>query len=171
MGIWFRAFFVGILGVALSGCILQSKLPLFGDAQAKMLLAKYANLMAYEKSGQDWIKSKDQIVFSVQARHYLAKADKSEMVVRFVPITNDWWVLQAVETDEPASYVLVEAQANELLLYPITCKALQISGNFDKYVKFVDTDCFIKFGADYKALFKLLSESPGESTTKLVSEP
>ncbi len=61
MTIWFRAIFVGILAVALSGCILQSKLPLFGDAQAKRLLADYPNLVAYEESGQDWVEKQGTV--------------------------------------------------------------------------------------------------------------
>ena len=83
------------------------------------------------------------------------------------------WIrpLQAVEADKPTSYVLVDAQASELLIYPITCKALEASGNFSKFVKFAGSDCCFKFGADYKALFTALSEAPGETTTKLVSEP
>ena len=171
MTIWFRAFFAGVLAVALSGCVLQSRLPLFGDAQAKRLLAEYPNLVAYEKSGQDWVKSKEQFVISASGPRYTTTVDKTELVIRFVPITGTWWVLQAVEAGKPASYVLVDAQASELLLYPITCKALEASGNFTKLVKFAGTDCFIKFGADYKALFTGLSEAPGEATTKLVSEP
>ena len=171
MGIWLRALFVVILAVAVSGCILQSKLPLFGDAQAKRLLAEYPNLVAYEKSGQDWVKSKEQFVISAKGPRYTTTVDKSELVFRFVPIAGTWWVLQAVEAGKPASYVLVDAQSSELLLYPITCKALEASGNFTKLVTFAGTDCFIKFTADYKALFTALSEAPGEATTKLVSEP
>jgi hypothetical protein len=171
MAIWLRGFFVVILAVAVSGCILQSKLPLFGDAQAKRLLADYPNLVAYEKSGHDWVKSKEQFVISAKGPRYTATVDKTELVFRFVPITGTWWVLQAVEADKPTSYVLVDAQAGELLIYPITCKALEASGNFSKFVKFAGSDCFIKFGADYKALFTGLSEAPGEATTKLVSEP
>jgi hypothetical protein len=171
MTIWFRAFFAGILAVALSGCILQSKLPLFGDAQAKRLLADYPNLVAYEKKGQDWVKSKEQFVISAKGPRYTATVDNTELVFRFVPIAGTWWVLQAVEAGKPTSYVLVDAQASELLIYPITCKALEASGNFSKSVKFAGSDCFIKFTADYKALFTALSEAPGEATTKLVSEP
>lgn len=171
MTIWFRAIFAGILAVALSGCILQSKLPLFGDAQAKRLLADYPNLVAYEKSGQDWVKSKEQFVIAASGPRYTATVDKTELVFRFVPITGTWWVMQAVEADKPTSYVLVDAQASELLIYPITCKALETSGNYTKLVKFAGSDCFIKFGADYKMLFTKLSEAPGEATTKLVSEP
>ena len=171
MAIWLRALFVVILAVAVSGCVLQSKLPLFGDAQAKRLLADYPNLVAYEKSGQDWVKSKEQFVIAAKGPRYTATIDKTELVFRFVPIVGTWWVLQAVEVDKPTSYVLVDAQASELLIYPITCKALEASGNFTKLVKFAGSDCFIKFGADYKALFTTLSEAPGEATTKLVSEP
>lgn len=166
-----RAVFVVILGFMLSGCILQAKAPLFADADAQLLLAKYGTLTTYEKSGSDWKKSSDQISFTAQANHYLAKADKSELEISFVPVDGNWWALQAVEAGKPSIYVLVDAETRELLFYPIACKGLKDSGKFVGDIEFVDSDCFVKPGADYRALFKFLAATPGEATTKLVSEP
>jgi hypothetical protein len=171
MTIWFRAFTVGVMALALSGCILQSKSPLFTDTESKLLLANYGNLTTYEKSGNAWTKSTDQISFSPQVKHYIAKADKSELEISFVPIDGNWWALQAVEAAKPAIYVLVDAEAKELLFYPIACKDLKDSGKFAGDVEFVDSDCFVKPGADYKALFKSLTAAPGEASTKLMVEP
>jgi hypothetical protein len=168
---WFRTFIVGVLALALSGCILQSKSPLFTDAQAELALANYGNLATYEKSGNDWKKSTDQISFTPQGKHYIAKADKSELEISFVPIAGNWWVLQAVEAAKPAIYVLVDAEAKELLFYPIACKDLKEFGKLAGAIEFVDSDCFVKPGADYKALFKSLAATPGEASTKLVVEP
>ena len=171
MTIWFKAITAGVLALALSGCILQAKAPLFTDADAQLVLAKYGTLVTYEKSGADWNKSSDQITFTAKANHYIAKADKSELEISFVPIDGNWWALQAIETSKPAIYVLVDAEAKELLFYPIACKELKEGGKFAETIEFVDSDCFVKPGADYKALFKSLSATPGEASTKMVSEP
>jgi hypothetical protein len=168
MKIWVRVIVAGVLALALSGCILQSKLPLFGDAQAKMLLASYGNPVTYERTAGEWVKAKDQIVFAKQAGHYLATLDKTELAIRFVPLDDKWWILQAVEANKPAAYLLVEAKPEELLFYPIACKALKDSGKYKKTITFVDSDCFIKFGTDYKVLFSGFTANPGEATTKLV---
>ena len=171
MTIWFRAITAGFVALALSGCILQAKSPLFTDAQAQLLLAGYGKLTTYEKSGDAWNKSTDQISFVADAKHYIATADKSELEISFVPIDGNWWALQAIEAAKPAIYVLVDAEPKELLFYPIACKDLKESGKFAADVEFVDSDCLVKPGADYKALFKSLTAAPGEASTKLAVEP
>jgi hypothetical protein len=168
MKILVRAFLAAVLALALSGCILQSKLPLFGDGDAKMLLADYANLATFEKTSGEWVKAKDQIVFVAQGAHYTATLDKTELAIRFVPIKDGWWVLQAEEVAKPAAYLLVEAKPKEVLFYPIACKTLKEKGSFETSIEFVDSDCFIKPDADYRALFSGFTASPGEATTKLV---
>jgi len=171
MTIWFRAAGICVLALALSGCILQSKSPLFADADAKLLLAKYGKLVTYEKSGDGWNKSSDQIGFTPEANHYIAKADKSELEISFVPIDGNWWALQAVEAGKPAIYVLVDAEAKELSFYPIACKDLKDSGKFAADVEFADSDCFVRPDTNYMTLFKTLTATPGEASTKLVVEP
>ena len=44
MGNWFRVIFLGLLAFGLAGCNLETKKPLFADADAKLLLAGYPNL-------------------------------------------------------------------------------------------------------------------------------
>ncbi len=171
MKIMVRAILGGLVALALSGCILQSRAPLFGDAQAKLLLDGYANVITFEKSGGDWVKSKDQIAFVKQAGHYLATLDKTELLIRFVPIEGNWWVLQAEEASKPTAYLLVEAKPAELLFYPIACKTLKEAGSYEKTVEFVDSDCFIKPESDSKALFAGFTAHPGEPTTRFAAAP
>jgi hypothetical protein len=168
MRILVRVVLAGVVALALSGCILQSRLPLFGDGDAKLLLADYANLVTFEKTSGDWVKAKDQIVFVAQGAHYTATLDKTELDIRFVPIKDSWWVLQAEEASKPAAYLLVEARPAEILFYPIACKTLKDSGSFEKAIEFVDSDCFIKPDADFRSLFSGFTANPGEATTKLV---
>jgi len=171
MGIWFRAIFLGLLAFGLSGCVLESKKPLFTDAEAKPLLADYPNLAAYERDNGGWKKSADQISFTLEASQYLVKSGTSEMQLSFVPVEGPWWVLQAAEPEGPAAYVLVKAGPKELLLYSLECKTLKESGKFERDIEFKDSDCSVKAEVDKIVLFKALIANASEPSTKLVSEP
>ena len=171
MGVWVRVFFIGLLALGLAGCVLKSKKPVFADGDAKLLLAGYPNLAPYERGDGGWKKNADPFSFTPEASHYLVKADTSEMQVFFVPIDGSWWVLQAAESAGPTSYVLVKAEAKELLLYSLDCKTLQESGKFSGQIDFVESDCFIGADADKTALFKALIPVASEASSKLVSEP
>ena len=170
MGIWFRMIFLGLLAFGLTGCNLESKKPLFVEEEAKLLLADYPNLAAYERDEGGWKKNADPLNFTPEASHYLVKSGTSEMSISFVPIEGPWWVLQAAET-ATTSYVLIKAEPKELLVYSLECKILKESGKFGNDIEFKDSDCFVKEGADKMALFKALIGNASELSSKLVSEP
>ena len=171
MGNWFRVIFLGLLAFGLAGCNLETKKPLFTDADAKMLLADYPNLAPYERDAGAWKKSADPLNFTAEASHYLVKSGSSEMQMFFVPLEGPWWILQAAETTGTSSYVLVMAEPKELLIYSLECKKLQESGKFGDEIEFKDSSCFITEDADKMGLFKALIGSASEPATKLVSEP
>lgn len=170
MGTWFRVIFLGLLAFALAGCNLETKKPLFADADAKLLLAGYPSLAPYERDGGGWKMSTDPLSIKPEASHYLVKSGNSDMVISFVPLEGPWWILQAAETGS-ATYVLVKAEPKELLIYALECKILQESGKFGTEIEFKDSSCFIKDGAEKMAVFKALIGSASEPSTKLVSEP
>ena len=170
MGLWFRVIFLSLLAFGLSGCILESKKPLFTDTDAKLLLADYPNLAAYERGDSGWKKSDDKFELAPEASHYVLKSEKSEMQVSFVPLEGPWWILQAVESTG-ATYVLVKAEAKELLVYTLDCKSLKESGKFESAIDFMESDCFVKPDADKMALFKSFTADTTEPSSKLVSEP
>ena len=170
MGIWFRMIFLGLLAFGLTGCNLESKKPLFVEEEAKLLLADYPNLAAYERDEGGWKKNADPLNFTPEASHYLVKSGTSEMLISFVPIEGPWWVLQAAET-ATTSYVLIKAESKELLVYSLECKILKESGKFGNDIEFKDSDCFVKEGADKTALFKALIGNASEPSSKLASEP
>ena len=120
MGMWFRAILLSLLAFGLTGCNLETKKPLFAEADAKLLLADYPNLAAYERDQGGWKKNADPLNFTPEASHYLVKSGTSEMSISFVPIEGPWWVLQAPEATT-TSYVLIKAEPKELLVY-ITSK-------------------------------------------------
>lgn len=170
MGTWFRVIFLGLLALGLAGCNLETKTPLFADADARLLLAGYPNLAPYERSDGAWKKSADPLSIKPEAAHYLVKSGNSDMVMSFVPLEGLWWILQAAETSGASTYVLVKAEPKELLIYSLECKRLQESGKFANEIEFKDSSCFIKDGAGKTGLFKALIGSASEPSTKLVSE-
>lgn len=171
MGTWFRVIFLGLLAVGLAGCNLETRKPLFADADARLLLADYPNLAPYERNDGGWKKSTEPLDFSPEASHYLVKSGNSDMVASFVPLEGPWWILQAAETSGTSSYVLVMAEPKELLIHSLDCKRLQESGKFADEIEFQDSSCFIKDTADKMGLFKALTGIVSEPSTKLVSEP
>ena len=173
MGIWFRAILLSLLALGLSGCVLESKKPLFADTDAKLLLTNYPNLSYYERNDDAWEKVNEPVIFTPQAVHYVIKPEPSdpELQISFVPIDDPWWVLQANEPGKAASYVLIKAEPKELLVYPLDCKTLQESGRLGNEIEFKDSSCFIKEGTDTIALFKAVIGSASEPSSKMVSEP
>ena len=171
MGIWFRVVFLGLLAFGLAGCNLETRKPLFADADAKLLLAGYPNLAPYERDDGNWKKSTDPLSIKPEASHYLVRSGTSDMVISFVPLEGPWWILQAAETAGSSNYVLVKAEPKELQIYSLECKTLQESGNFGSEIEFSGSSCFIKEGANKMGLFKALIGSASEPSTKLVSEP
>jgi hypothetical protein len=172
MGIWFRVIFLSLLAFGLSGCILESKKPLFADADAKLLLTNYPNLSYYERNDDAWEKVNEPIILTPQAVHYVIRPEPSdpEIHISFVSIDDPWWALQANEPGKAASYVLIKAEPKELLVHPLDCKTLQESGKFGNEIEFVGSSCSIKERTDAMALFKSLIGIAGEPSTKLVSE-
>lgn len=171
MGTWFRVIILGLLVFGLAGCNLETKKPLFADADAKLLLADYPNLAPYERDDGNWKKSSDPLSIRPEASHYLVKSGNSDMVISFVPLEGSWWILQAAETSGASTYVLVKAETKELLIYSLECKKLQESGKFGIEIEFEGSSCFIREETDKMALFKALTGSASEPSTKLVSEP
>jgi hypothetical protein len=170
MGIWFRVIFLSLLAFGLTGCNLETKKPLFAEADAKLLLADYPNLAAYERDDGGWKRNADPLNFTPEASHYLVKSGTSEMSISFVPIEGPWLILQAGEA-AATSYVLIKAEPNELLVYSLECKILKESGKFENDIEFTDSNCSVKEGADKTALFKALIGNASEPSSKLVSEP
>jgi hypothetical protein len=118
----------------------------------------------------NWKKSADSLNLTAEASHYLVKSGTSDMVISFVPLEGPWWILQAAETSGASTYVLIMAEPKELLIYSLECKKLQESGKFGDEIEFKDSSCFITEDADKMGLFKALTGSASEPSTKLVSE-
>lgn len=137
-----------LLGLALSGCILQSKEPLFSDEHGQLVLASYGTRFAtYSLEGDVWERDEGAIILTPAANHYILSENRTSVAVTFAAIGGAWFVMQAEETGKPASYTLLEKQEGELLLHPLNCEPLGKSGKHKDAIAFEGEDCTIKPGA------------------------
>jgi hypothetical protein len=161
-----------VLCFCLSGCILQSKEPLFTDEQAELALKDYGNRFAsYSRDGGIWKKDAETISFTAINKHYTASDGKTDFIVTFVPIGASWWAMQGQEAGKPPNYYLADAREEEVLFYPLACKELRNAGIFGDFIDFKDDDCFIKDGVDAIAMFKSFTAAPPPVGMKLVPLP
>jgi hypothetical protein len=159
------------LSLLLSACVLQSEVPIIAASDGEPLLKDYGLHFAnYSLENGAWKKENDAIAFTIEGKHYTATTGDSSLDIAFQNISGAWWAMQAVEKDKGATYLLVEAKPSELLVYPVSCSALEKSGKFGDTVEFKGDDCFVKDGTDAKAMFKALLDFSGPAEMKLVPE-
>ena len=160
------------LCLALTGCILQSKEPLFTDSQGELMLAAYGSRFAsYSLDNGIWKKDEETISFTPAGKHYSASDGKTDFTVTFAAIGGSWWAMQGQEKGKPANYYLADAQNGEIFFHPLACKQLQDSAKFGDFIYFKDDDCFVKNGVDTAAMFKSLAAERRQPGMKLVPLP
>ena len=165
----FRPFAALLLFLALTGCVLQSAVPVFSASDGEPLLKDYGlHFASYSLDKGVWVKEADTIDFTARARHYEATTGDSAMDVTFANIGGSWWAMQAVEKDKGAVYALIEVKGGELFVHPVACKPLLQSAKFGDFIAFKNDDCFVKDGIDAMAMFRALAADPGISDMKLV---
>lgn len=161
-----------IVCLTLTGCILQSKTPLFTDEQGELILATYGRHFAtYSLDGGSWKKDEGMIGLTPASKHYVMAEGKTTVAITFAAIADSWWVMQVQEAGKPVSYSLVDAQKGEIFLHPLNCGLLRKSGKFDGFITFEGEDCSVKDGADATAMFKSLAAEPRQPDMKLVPLP
>lgn len=166
-----RLFAVLVICLTLSGCILQSREPIFSSTDGEPLLDGYGTRFAsYSLKNESWEKEKDTVGFTAKGKHYEFRDEKSVMEITFAKVSGSWWVMQAEEAGNPVYYSLVEAEPEALYVYPVDCKALREAGKLGSFVEFRDDDCFVKDGVDTAAMFAALAADPGPPTMKLAAE-
>ncbi len=160
------------LCLALSGCILQSKEPLFSDEQGELILETYGNRFAtYSLEGNNWKKDDETISFAPVDKHYVMSIGNDKLIVTFAAIDVSWWAIQGQEEGKSFNYYLADAQNGEVLLYPLACTELQDAAKFGNFIDFKDSDCFVKNSVDAAAMFKALAAEPRQAKMKLVPVP
>ena len=164
-----RIIVTSLLALVLTGCVLQSKTPLIAANAGEALLDSYGlTFVSYGLSNGKWKKDNDVLTFTPDGQHYKITGGKDTLDVAFKKLDGNWWLLQAEETGKQPVYSLVDAQKDELFLYPMACKSLKDAGAYEAWVEFKGDDCTIKEGADTAALFKAFAADPGPQTTRIV---
>ena len=154
--------------LALCGCVLQSRTPLYDDRSGELVLGQTggAALMSIWKDGA-WVRDTDPVSIAIAGQHYEATADASTIALTFVKLQTPWFVLQAVEVNKPTVYMLAEVKDQAAEVHPLACSDLKKNPAVVKWVSFEGDDCFIQPGAPVKELFGKLVKNPGEATSRL----
>ena len=163
-----RCLALVLAAVILGGCVLQSRTPLYSDAEAMLALGETGGMvrMSSWKDGK-WEPDAELAAIAVTGKHYEATAKSSTIALTFVPLSGSWFVLQAVEADKPAVYMLAEAKGGAANVRPLSCRDLRKDDRLHAWIDHDGDDCFIKPGAPAQELFTNLLRSPGEPTSRL----
>ncbi len=158
MAKFYRIFLLILVAATLDGCVLQSKTPLFKDADGVLLLGnKKQRYASYELDKLSWKKSPDSMVFEPVSHHYKVSNGKDSASAEFIALRDGNYVMQFDEGKGTYVYTLVSPHGKEIFLYLLTCDYLKkqnIAG-----IRFKKDDCFIepKFGrSGFDALLKHL---------------
>ena len=133
--------------VVLAGCVLQSPTPLFDEAKAVPLPKAIGTRFASETFRDNaWQREEGVITFTADGKRYIASNDREATTidVLFVRLGAASFVMQAVEKDKPAAYVLADIDGDNLNLRPLFCEELQKQAAAAETVRFEGNDCFVK---------------------------
>jgi hypothetical protein len=152
----------------LCGCVLQSRVALYGDADAKLVLGE-SDGTARTSSRKDgkWLVDDEGVNIKVVGRHYTASAKNSVVNLHFVPLDGSWFTLQATEAGKPAVYMLAEVKSRIADIRPISCSELKNQARLANWIAHEGDDCFIMPGAPATEIFATLLTMPGETTTRI----
>lgn len=154
--------------ILLSGCILQSRTPIYDDRQSKLVLGMHGG-RARTSTWTDGKLIRDAETFKIRVvgKHYEATTQSSTVALHFVPLQASWYVLQATGQGQPPAYLLARISEGMADTYPLACRDLKQDSKLLAWIDFEGDDCFIKTGAPVKRLLSDLLKSPGEPSSRL----
>ena len=130
------------LSFLLAGCVLQSRTPVFSESDAGTLpitLGTRFIMENHDKAG--WTKEEGNFTLQPEGKHYVASdgEKKSDVEALFVPLGNNWWVVQAAAVGDPDSYMLAEWADGELCRNPYSGTSPNLAGKerLDKFSRTV----------------------------------
>jgi hypothetical protein len=133
--------------LALPGCVLQSQTPNFDEAKATPLPKAIGTRFASETfRDSKWQREEGSITFTANGRRYVVsnETDSTKVDAIFVRLGAASWVLQAIEKDKPAAYVLAELEGDNLNVRPLFCEELQKQPDAAETVRFDGSECYLK---------------------------
>lgn len=167
-----RFIATALLSAVLGGCVLQSRAPRFGEAEAVLALGESGGraLMSSWQNNK-WVADSEPVEIKVKDHHYEAVAKDGSVTLQFVPLAGGWFVIQASDPKNPAIYMLAEVKQKAAEARPLACSDLKKSAEAASSISFEGDDCYIKPEADAKLLFATLMKSPGQATSRLEIVP
>jgi hypothetical protein len=164
--------------VLLSGCVLHSKTPIFGEAEAVPALGHHRLTFAVSTFDKGvWVANDDPVVSAkAEGRHYFvpdaatpADLTKAERYY-FIPLDGTRYVVEAVAGGE-ADYAIATWDGKTLLVSPLDCAALKTSLKTNDLVTFVDDACRLRpSDAPPLVLFEKLAQRAGEPSLRFVRQ-
>jgi len=163
---------IAALAVMLGGCMLQSRTPLYSDADAELALGAEGGAAAVSnwRDGR-WEAESDDVSLGVSGRHYMAKAQSGAVALHFVPMGGSWYVLQASEPGKPAVYLLAEVTGRSAVTHPLPCSDLKKDPSLTAWISHEGDDCFVVAGIPPHQLFAALLKHPAPASSRLELAP
>lgn len=171
----FRRFLMAMAGsLLLSGCVLQSQSPLFGDTQGVPALEALGTSFTMESLADGkWQVEEGRAEFTPVGRHYsMSNPDgKPPIEVLFVPLDGRRFAVQAREgKDKPFVYLVAEVGKTEVLLTLLACDDLKKAGKFGDDITFDGDECSFA-GTPGLPLFLALADAAGPAKSRLRPAP
>jgi hypothetical protein len=158
------------LCLLLSGCVLESQTPLFGDTQGVLALKALGHEFIMETFADGkWKAEEGKAVFAPEGRHYMLTApdEKEPIEVLLVPLAGNLFVGQARESREkPFLYLIADVGKEEISLSLLSCDELKALGTFADDLRFSGGDCTFA-GVPDLALFQKLAKAIGPAKSRL----
>ncbi len=151
----------------LAGCVIQTKAPLFTDADVTDNPVSGEQAFFKRESGE-WKRSDETINFEPSAKHFIVRDKDSEVAVTVVHLSANWFVMQAYEKDKPTIYSLFERQSEGGLIHFLLCEDLKKDATAAAKLNFENDLCILKDGIDAQSYFTNLIASAGEPDIRLV---
>ncbi len=160
--------------VLLSGCVLHSKTPIYGEVDAVPVLGtKALNFKVATRDNGIWMAADNPVARIVpEGRHYVLPdpATPKDLSTAgryfFIPLGGQRYLIEAVAGGE-ADYAVATWDGITLLVSAMDCDALKSGGKAGALVTFKDDDCsLIPDGVQQAQALVTLSELTGPPTLR-----
>src|SRR5688572_17573153 len=106
------------LVLLLAGCVLQSEEPVFGEEQAQLVFGSASlNVKSYSWKDGAWIEEKERLSLAAEGHHYVAIEDDDVTNLFFIPLSANWFAVQATEAGKKVNYSLALVEGNSATLH------------------------------------------------------
>jgi hypothetical protein len=153
----------------LTGCVLKSPSPVFGDNQGVLALEALGKAFTMESFSDGKWKVEEKALFTPEGQHYLMSSPegKPPVDVMFVALEGSRFVVQAREDkDRPFVYLIADISKEEVLLTLPSCDVLKKTGTFAPDISFEGGDCTFSKTPDL-ALFQKIADAAGPAISRL----